>query len=56
MLDDMVGEWHTAPEMDILSPDLVLHEGNKRFVTIMQDNNGKNVSDQIFRLDLMVGY
>ena len=37
-------------------PVMLMQEDGGRFMTIQQDNNGKNVPDQIFRLDLMVGY
>ena len=34
---------------------MLMQEDGGRFMTIQQDNNGKNVPDQIFRLDLMNG-
>lgn len=37
-------------------PVMLMQEDNGRFMTIRQDTNGKNAPDQIFRLDLMVGY
>lgn len=37
-------------------PVMLMQEDSGRFMTIRQDANGKNVPDQIFRLDLMVGY
>ncbi len=37
-------------------PVMLLREDGGRFMTIRQDANGKNAPDQIFRLDLMVGY
>lgn len=37
-------------------PVMLMREDSGRFMTIRQDVNGKNVPDQIFRLDLMVGY
>ncbi|MDP3496183.1 MAG: DEAD/DEAH box helicase family protein [Candidatus Nitrotoga sp.] len=37
-------------------PMMLMREDSGRFMTIRQDANGKNAPDQIFRLDLMVGY
>ena len=37
-------------------PVMLMREDSGRFMTIRQDGNGKNAPDQIFRLDLMVGY
>jgi hypothetical protein len=37
-------------------PVMLMREDSGRFMTIRQDANGKNSPDQIFRLDLMVGY
>lgn len=37
-------------------PVMLMQEDSGRFMTIRQDANGKNAPDQIFRLDLMVGY
>lgn len=37
-------------------PVMLMREEGGRFMTIRQDANGKNAPDQIFRLDLMVGY
>lgn len=37
-------------------PVMLMREDSGRFMTIRQDANGKNAPDQIFRLDLMVGY
>lgn len=37
-------------------PVMLMREDSGRFMTIRQDTNGKNSPDQIFRLDLMVGY
>lgn len=37
-------------------PVMLVREDSGRFMTIRQDANGKNAPDQIFRLDLMVGY
>ncbi|TAJ76779.1 MAG: DNA/RNA helicase [Gallionellaceae bacterium] len=37
-------------------PVMLMREDNGRFMTVRQDANGKNSPDQIFRLDLMVGY
>lgn len=37
-------------------PVMLMQEDGGRFMTIRQDANGKNAPDQIFRLDLMVGY
>jgi len=37
-------------------PVMLMREDSGRFMTIRQDDNGKNAPDQIFRLDLMVGY
>lgn len=37
-------------------PVMLMREESGRFMTIRQDSNGKNAPDQIFRLDLMVGY
>lgn len=37
-------------------PVMLMREDSGRFMTIRQDVNGKNAPDQIFRLDLMVGY
>ena len=37
-------------------PVMLMREASGRFMTIRQDDNGKNAPDQIFRLDLMVGY
>ena len=37
-------------------PVMLMQEESGRFMTIRQDTNGKNAPDQIFRLDLMVGY
>lgn len=37
-------------------PVMLMQEDSGRFMTIRQDANGKNEPDQIFRLDLMVGY
>lgn len=36
------------------SPMMLIRDDNGRFMTIRQDANGKNTSDQVFRLDLMV--
>jgi len=37
-------------------PVMLMREESSRFMTIRQDANGKNMPDQIFRLDLMVSY
>ncbi len=37
-------------------PVMLMREDSGRFMTIRQNDNGKNEPDQIFRLDLMVGY
>lgn len=37
-------------------PLMLMREDGTRFMTIRQDANGKNAPDQIFRLDLKVGY
>jgi type III restriction enzyme len=37
-------------------PVMLMREDSGRFMTIRQSANGKNEPDQIFRLDLMVGY
>ncbi|TAN85941.1 MAG: DEAD/DEAH box helicase [Gallionella sp.] len=37
-------------------PVMLMQEDSGRFMTIRQDANGKNAPDQIFRLDLMLGY
>ena len=37
-------------------PVMLIREDSGRFMTIRQEANGKNSPDQIFRLDLMVGY
>ena len=37
-------------------PVMLMQEDSGRFMTIRQDVDGKNSPDQIFRLDLMVGY
>jgi len=37
-------------------PVMLVQEDSGRFMTIRQDANGKNAPDQVFRLDLMVGY
>lgn len=37
-------------------PLMLMREDSKRFMTIRQGANGRNAPDQIFRLDLMVGY
>lgn len=37
-------------------PLMLMREDNGRFMTIRQDAKGKNAPDQVFRLDLMVGY
>lgn len=36
-------------------PMMLMRDTSGRFMTIRQDANGRNVEDQIFRLDLMVG-
>lgn len=36
-------------------PTMLMKDGDGRFMTIRQDENGKNSPDQVFRLDLMVG-
>ena len=36
-------------------PMMLMKDGDGRFMTIRQDENGKNSPDQVFRLDLMVG-
>lgn len=36
-------------------PMMLMRDASGRFMTIRQDANGRNVEDQIFRLDLMVG-
>jgi len=36
-------------------PLMVMRDASGRFMTIRQDANGKNVEDQVFRSDLMVG-
>jgi len=37
-------------------PVMLMLEDGGRFMTIRQGANGKNSPDQIFRVDLMVGY
>jgi type III restriction enzyme len=36
-------------------PMMSMRDSDGRFMTIRQDENGKNSPDQVFRLDLMVG-
>jgi type III restriction enzyme len=36
-------------------PTMLMRDSDGRFMTIRQDENGKNSPDQVFRLDLMVG-
>lgn len=36
-------------------PMMLMRDSDGRFMTIRQDENGKNSPDQVFRLDLMVG-
>jgi hypothetical protein len=37
-------------------PMMLTREPDGRFMTIRQDDNGRNDLDQVFRMDLMVGW